>query len=77
MNYDICNIHLIEYRQYIIICVAPLEGLLIGTRPGDLDPGVVLFMLSYYIFYNVIHAAPLEGHPGLDPDLDPDVVFNV
>ncbi|EKD56667.1 MAG: hypothetical protein ACD_58C00122G0004 [uncultured bacterium] len=26
--------------------LTPLEGLMMGTRPGDIDPGIILFLLS-------------------------------
>ncbi|MCB0643472.1 MAG: acetate/propionate family kinase, partial [Phaeodactylibacter sp.] len=41
-----CSISAIEYGRSVetSMGMTPLEGLVMGTRPGDLDPGILMFL---------------------------------
>lgn len=45
-----CSVCAIEHGKSVdtSMGLTPLEGLLMGTRPGDLDPGVLLYVLKLF-----------------------------
>lgn len=53
----------------------PLDGIPMGTRPGDLDPGVVLYLLKELgksadeVEHTLYHESGLLGVSGISPDM--------
>jgi len=50
--------------------LTPLEGLVMGTRPGDVDPGVILFLLRQGLHVDeledlLMHRSGLQGLAGV------------